>query len=562
MAAHTVVVELPKILYTGESEESEICDRHVAIFLPCQSVSMNRQSFIIARLALVAVVPSLSGCSPAPPPSPVAAAVSHDLPGPNKEREAWEVYFLQGNRVGYGHTTARRDVESSRNTGRREVLRTESVCRLSLRRGSQTNRQEIRVSSVETTDGRLVSFESVTGMGPTAIRTTGRVVGDRLDLETTGKAAAPVQSSIAWSADVGGPFALEQSLARRPMLPGQRRALKMLAVDFQQAAKVEMVAKDFERTSLPDGPRELLRIESVTQLPDGQKIEQTIWTDRAGETLKISSPALGGLETVRATKAEALEKADAAEFDLLPHMTIKIDRPLDQAHRTRRIRYRVHLDGSDPAAAFAVGPSQSVRSIDANTAEITVYAIRPGQPGGNPKAPAERPTDNDLRPNLFIQCDDPQIVADARQAAGDERDPWRVAVLLERFVNRAVKKKDFSQTFATAVEVARSREGDCTEHAVYLAALARARKIPARVAIGLVYMEREQAFGYHLWTEVYIGERWVPIDGTLAFGGIGAGHLKIAQSDLQGATAYSSLLPVTRILGRLKIEVVDVEDSD
>lgn len=525
---------------------------------------MTRIHFILAGSAIVAGLLG-PGCSPAPPPVPAVAAVANDAPRPNKERESWEIYFLQGNRVGYGHTTARRDVmpgsDHNRESGR-EVLRTESVCRLSLRRGSQTNRQEIRVSSVETPDGGLISFESATGMGPAAIRTTGRVVGNRLDLETTGKAAAPVQSSIAWSADVGGPFALEQSLARRPMLPGQRRALKMLAVDYQQAAKVELVAKNYEQTPLPGGPRELLRMESVMQLPDGQKIEQTIWTDRSGETIKMSSPALGGLETVRATKDEALEKADAAEFDLLPHMKIKIDRPLDHTHRTRRIRYRVHLDGSDPAATFAVGPSQSVRSIDANTAEITVYAIRPGQQDGNPKAPAERPTDNDLRPNLFIQSDDPRIVSDARQAVGDERDPWRVAVLLERFVHRAVKTKDFSQTFATAAEVARSREGDCTEHAVYLAALARARKIPARVAIGLVYMEREHAFGYHLWTEVFIDGRWIPIDGTLASGGIGAGHLKIAQSDLQGATAYSAFLPVTRILGRLKIEVLDVEDSD
>ena len=101
-----------------------------------------------------------------------------------------------------------------------------------------------------------------------------------------------------------------------------------------------------------------------------------------------------------------------------------------------------------------------------------------------------RPTEDDLRPNSFIQSDDPLIVADAKKAAGDETDPWRVAVALERYVNREVTKKDFTQAFATAAEVAKSREGDCTEHAVFLAALARARGIPARVAIGLVYMRR------------------------------------------------------------------------
>ena len=74
----------------------------------------------------------------------------------------------------------------------------------------------------------------------------------------------------------------------------------------------------------------------------------------------------------------------------------------------------------------------------------------------------------------------------------------------------------------TASDVARSHSGDCKAHAVYLAALARARGIPARVAVGLVYSDRLAAFGYHMWTEVYIDGRWIPLDGTLGLGGIGA----------------------------------------
>ena len=58
----------------------------------------------------------------------------------------------------------------------------------------------------------------------------------------------------------------------------------------------------------------------------------------------------------------------------------------------------------------------------------------------------------------------------------------------------------------------------------------------------------EQAFFYHMWAEAYIDKRWIPIDGTLAQGGIGAAHLKIAQSSLKDATAYSAFLPVTQIL--------------
>jgi hypothetical protein len=52
---------------------------------------------------------------------------------------------------------------------------------------------------------------------------------------------------------------------------------------------------------------------------------------------------------------------------------------------------------------------------------------------------------------------------------------------------------------------------------------------------------------------------WIPIDATLAQGGIAADHLKLAHSNLKGASAYSSFLPVVQVVGRLKIEIMVVE---
>jgi hypothetical protein len=92
---------------------------------------------------------------------------------------------------------------------------------------------------------------------------------------------------------------------------------------------------------------------------------------------------------------------------------------------------------------------------------------------------------------------------------------------------------------------------------VLLAALCRARDIPARVAIGLVYID--QAFYYHMWTEVHVGGRWIPLDATRAQGGIGAAHLKMAHSNFKKASALSAFLPVMQVIGKLRIEVVEVE---
>ena len=38
--------------------------------------------------------------------------------------------------------------------------------------------------------------------------------------------------------------------------------------------------------------------------------------------------------------------------------------------------------------------------------------------------------------------------------------------------------------------------------------------IPSRVAIGLVYVQQQTGFGFHMWVEVYINQRWVAIDPT------------------------------------------------
>ena len=147
----------------------------------------------------------------------------------------------------------------------------------------------------------------------------------------------------------------------------------------------------------------------------------------------------------------------------------------------------------------------------------------------------------------------------ARSVSADETDPWTLACALERAVKQKIRLKNYSTALATAAEVAKSLEGDCTEHAMLLAALCRARKIPARVAVGLVYYPPDRAFAYHMWTEAWLGDRWMPLDATLGRGGIGAAHLKLASTSLSGVNAYADLLPIVQAIGQLELEIVSVE---
>ena len=179
----------------------------------------------------------------------------------------------------------------------------------------------------------------------------------------------------------------------------------------------------------------------------------------------------------------------------------------------------MQLASSNPAKVFANGLTRRVRSLDAHSAEITVHGVRPvdlAAADDKPIAPADAEFTS---ANNVLQIDDPKIVAMAREAKGSETSPAKIPVALERYVHRVMTNKNFTQAFATAAEVAESREGDCTEHAVLLAALARACGIPSRVAIGLVYVASAGGFGYHMWTEMYLGGQWVPFDAVMGRGG-------------------------------------------
>jgi transglutaminase/protease-like cytokinesis protein 3 len=115
---------------------------------------------------------------------------------------------------------------------------------------------------------------------------------------------------------------------------------------------------------------------------------------------------------------------------------------------------------------------------------------------------------------------------------------------------------------ASAAEVAKDLSGDCTEHAVLLAAMCRARGIPARVAVGLVYVPEPSSFGGHMWTEVFVRGKWIPLDATLGKGGIAADHIKFADSSFSDdgdSTPLTAFLPMVSVLSKLKIEVREVK---
>ncbi len=501
-------------------------------------------------MALVAAL-GLSGCSrqAAVPATPPAADSPEQTPAGGEARQLWEVLTLAGTPMGHAQTTLRRVLRDGQ-----PLVAIEGLQRMTTLRDGTPITLELRFSSLETPQGRLVSFGSATP----AQHLRGHAEGNQLIVEIAGTGRTE-RATWPWSPEYRGFLGIQQSLWESPMQPGQSRTVTCLDPTTGQPARTRLDARDYESVRLLHGTRRLLRVDTRTTLA-GQTLAGRLWIDPSGEILKTWMDLLD-IESYRAEPAEAQSAsaraaASVATLDLIRSIAIPVARRLERPLEARRVRYRIRLQGQDPAQVFPSESWQRVRRLDAQTAAITVVARRLGEmpPAGPPDPP---PAEADIRPSHFVQSDNPRIAQAAEQAAGGESDPGKVALRLERFVFKAIGEKDYRQAFDSAADALASGRGDCTEHAVLLAALARARGIPARATLGLVYVDGK--FLYHMWTEVYVGGRWFGLDATRGAGGTSGAYLKIAHTSLESTTAYASLLPVARVAGKLGIEILEAD---
>ncbi len=409
------------------------------------------------------------------------------------------------------------------------------------------------VDCLESETGAVESLTCRTEAGPTSVVIQGRLVDGTLQLVTS-SSGKPVSSRLPWDDSIRGFFATEQSLRRQPMKAGEKRQFRMLFPgNYVEVIDTRLEAERIECTEVLGESRELLRIKNTVVI-GGREIEWYCWTDPAGEIWKCE---VSGLHTTyRTTREKALASEESAGFDLGWDSIVHVATPLPQAHATVRVVCRARLPDRDPCRVFATGFGQRLESIDATTARIIVSAVRPDRPIGNDP---DVPNDSDLAANSLVQSDDQRIEGLAAEIAADEKDVWKICLEMEKWVHDSVRSKNFVHVFASATDVARTLEGDCTEHAVLLAALCCARKIPARVAIGLIYSPADQGYAFHMWNEVWVTNRWVPLDATLGLGGTGAAHLKLGQSDLSQENANSAVLAVIPVLNQLELEIVEYQ---
>ncbi len=306
---------------------------------------------------------------------------------------------------------------------------------------------------------------------------------------------------------------------------------------LQRLVRVEYRALSLQRRNLAGVDTQAIKVAS--SYPD-LKVSEVAWLDRAGKVLESQ---MGDSFVVRLEPQEVAKRLDYAQ-DLLISAVVRAPRVLVAPQSIGRLALRLRGFGDSPP------PTSSRQAVSVAGDDVHVVMVKDALPRRTPLQRNAHPTSPEVQAALqatpFIQSNSPEIVAAARRAAGSASDIFTASTRLVSWVHRTMHS-EYVPAYSNALEALHSGRGDCTEYSILFVALARALKIPARVAVGIAYWPPGDGFGWHAWAEVYMDGRWLAVDPTWDQPIADATHLKLADG---GAAEQARIV---MLLGRLKI---------
>ncbi len=487
---------------------------------------------------------------PIEPEVPPAAVTTADAP----IMDQWSALYLGGAKSGHGHRVVWREDRDGK-----EVWVSTDDGVFEMDRGGSLLRIAMTVRIVEDADGQVIEFENKTDMGTQVQVVSGRLVDGKFEMEQMGRAM-----SVPYPEGALGPVAVQRMLVTK--LAAKEKSFVIPSFSGDAPDKVDTAAYTLGGMEKVDIFGHELMAQRIDVQSSLMPIKARRWVSADGNPVQDQVDLPFGTMTIKpCAEAFAKTKNDPAEVFLSSF--VKPQRAIPKPRKLPRAVYKL---GSKTGALESIYEGEGQRITGRADGKLTVEISWPVSPKGG-TTPFTLPAkiegmDSYLLPSSFIDSDDPLVQKLAAEAVGDEKNAIEVAKRIETYVREKITEKNMNVGFATAAEVAETLEGDCSEHGVLCAALARAVGLPARVVIGLAYLppmkgvaalEGTGGFGFHMWAEVYVGDDyWYPIDA--AIGMYDATHIVTGKSDMSGASpGYDMMMGTMTVMGDLTIEVVE-----
>ena len=441
-------------------------------------------------------------------------------------QEEWFTIYQHGNRTGYSHTEIRPRSEGY-------ALTEELFLRLDFLGDIQD--LFTRVQAKLEPDFSLKSFTFRLQAGPIYYNLSGGIKDGNL-LLVSQMAGQERSQQLPLSHPIYLGSGMKSFIAQQSLREGNTYRLALFDPSTLSQTMVPLRVEAKETIQI--GSRNL---EAYRVVLEFHGVKLRTWVSPYGEVLK--EEGFLGLTMVRSDRKDAVAGfAEATPAELVREAAVVPDRTIARPRLLRSLR--LQLTGITGEGWDLAGGRQQL-------SEGELFIIREVLPQISsvqiPLSTAEMA--RDLQPSLLVQSDEPILQEQAAAIVGEEKDALRAVELISSWVYHNLEKRP-TLSIPNAFGVYKLRAGDCNEHSVLFAALARSVGVPTRIVAGLLYTKGR--FYYHAWNEVYVGE-WVAVDSLLNQVPADPTHVRLITGELDRQVR------LVRALGRLGIKVIDYE---
>jgi hypothetical protein len=459
--------------------------------------------------------------------------------------------FVEGKKV--GHAIQRRVVVDNKVTTTEEVS-------ITLSRADVPVSVNTTETSIETTDGKPLGFEAVQQLSMMTMKVAGTVNEQGMVNMTVTSMGAEQKSTFEWPSDAVMAEGLRLIQLRKGLKEGLSYTARVFSPGILQAVDAEIYIGPKQSIDLLGRVVALTKIVTTIRMPGAGEIISTGYVDDNLRLQKNIMPAAGlQVEMIACAKEFALGENDVLE--LVDKMFLASPVPLENVSSIKSITYYLSPTSKAVKLKIPSTDNQSVRVRKDGSVVVTVKPVTPPVGARFPYKGRDKTILEATKPTRFLQSDRKEIMNLAHRAVGSTKDAAEAVKRIEAFVAEYVKNRSLSVGYASAAEVAVSRQGDCSEFSVLTAAMCRAVGIPAQVVMGIAYVKDfagfQDRFGGHAWVRAYVGGKWVGLDASFkgaGLGGYGAGHI----AEAFGNGAPEDFFALINIVGQFKIDKVIV----
>jgi len=284
-----------------------------------------------------------------------------------------------------------------------------------------------------------------------------------------------------------------------------------------------------------------VKVRQVTILSDKEKVPADAWIDEEGRMVEMSFGSNMKAVLEPEDKAKKIEADQQVEVFGLTRIVL----PRDPSPVAQELPGEMRMTMAGFPDKFRRDSyRQKYSSLPNDQVEVVITAL-PVKTANQVRPLADPNGGANLKSNLTVESDSPQIKEQAQKIVGPEKNAYEAAKKISDWVHRSMQN-DYGSSSDRATDVLRTMKGDCTEHALLTVALLRAAGIPAKRIDGVVYLKQEDgvpALYWHEWVEAYVGE-WTQLDPTFGQEVADATHFAVGEE---------GNAEITPLIGQIKV---------